>query len=89
MKKAQRKHLEQIGTTGKYRVSEPPQAPVTERTSNAKKHQKKRVDPEIYEEGDLRRIVAEGHHRSIDPYSALLEAGVIKRADEFFEDGDW
>lgn len=48
------------------------------------KGKKNRPDSVIFEEGDLRGIVAEGLAESIDPYEALLRAGVIKKAAEFF-----
>lgn len=87
MKRNRNRCLRQIGETGKYAVVELPQRLIIER-SRSNKRRRKREDPSLYEEGDLRRIVAEGLAKSIDPYSALLAAGVIKRADEFFEDCD-
>lgn len=88
MKKREDLYLNRVGETGKYEAVELPQTYITERSAQSKKRRRKSEDPSSYEEGDLRRIVAEGRAKYIDPYSALLAAGVIKMADEFFEDGD-
>lgn len=59
-----------------------------ERTSNARSQKKRRVSIVIYEEGDLRGIVARAQSTSTDPYCALLESSVIKNAAEFFDGSD-
>lgn len=59
-----------------------------ERTSNARSQKKRRISAIIYEEGDLRGIVAGAQATSTDPYRALLESGIIKNAAEFFDDSD-
>jgi hypothetical protein len=88
MKKRGDVYLKRTGETGKYEAIELPQTQITGRSSQPKKRRRKREDPSLYDEDDLRRIVAEGRAKSIDPYNALLASGVIKMADEFFEDGD-
>lgn len=88
MKKRGDLYLKRVGETGKYEAIELPETHITERSSQSKKRRRKREDPGLYDEDDLRRIVAEGRAKSIGPYDALLAAGVIKMADEFFEDGD-
>ena len=57
----------------------------SERTSNARSKKKRRTSVVIYEEGDLRGIVAGAQATSTDPYRVLLESGVIKNAAEFFD----
>ena len=62
---------------------------VVERTSSAKKRRTSRHDSVVvYEEGDLRGIVVKALAESTDPYLALLEAGDIKSASEFFDGSD-
>jgi hypothetical protein len=42
----------------------------------------------VYDENDLRGICAEAIVAGSNPYEALLKAGVIKNASEFFDDGN-
>jgi hypothetical protein len=42
----------------------------------------------VYEANDLRGICAEAKATGVNPYEALLKAGVIKNASEFFDDGN-
>lgn len=42
----------------------------------------------VYEANDLRGICAVAKVTGVNPYEALLKAGVIKNASEFFEDGN-
>lgn len=57
--------------------------------STSKRRQRKRPKPAvIYEEGDLRGIMAKALATSTNPYLALLESGVIKNAAEFFDSND-
>jgi hypothetical protein len=48
----------------------------------------KQKTDQVYEANDLRGICAESKATGVNPYEALLKAGVIKNASEFFDDGN-
>jgi len=54
---------------------------------NINRNAKQKTDI-VYEANDLRGICAEAKATGVNPYEALLKAGVIKNASEFFDDGN-
>ncbi len=88
MKKPNGNYSERSNPSGGYSGAETLHR-AAESTSTSKRRQRKRQDPAVvYEEGDLRGIVAGALATSTDPYLVLLEAGVIKNAAEFFDSND-
>lgn len=87
MKKSHREHDEPSNPLGSHVVARPARD-IVELISNAKGLREKRAYPAVvYEEDDLRGIVAEALARSSEPHRALSEVGVIKNAAEFFYNG--
>lgn len=86
MKKNHRAQSEQSGSIGINSNAEARSR--TEQISNARGAKWWDVSAGMYEEGDLRGIVAEAIAKSTDPYYAFLEFGIIKNAAEFFNNLD-
>lgn len=51
-------------------------------------HKAKQKTDIVYEANDLRGICAEAKATGVNPYEALLKAGIIKNASEFFDYGN-
>jgi hypothetical protein len=85
VKKTQEKYPERNGSAGTNSGEETIQSRVERPSKTTGGPKQSRSSAVIYEEGDLRGIVAEALAKSIDPYRALSEAGVIKDSAEFFD----
>jgi hypothetical protein len=87
-KKTGEKHSEQSDSFGNHTKAKTLQHVIQHIPNVERRPKKQHHSVVIYEEGDLRGIVAEASARSIDPYRALFESGVIKNAAEFFDADD-
>ena len=86
VKKAHENRLEQNVSPGVNSGAETRQSGFEHPINVTGGQKQRRSSAVIYEEGDLRGIVAKTLAESKDPYCALSEAGVIKNAAEFFND---